>query len=196
MHLHQARTSANDGPSGRSPCPGLNALANHAYLPRSGRDLSYEDISLAASAAFNFAPDVFLLAFLAANETFSLSTTGSSLTINLRDLARHKTIEQDGSQTRNDIYFGDNLHFDATVFAPVAADLGLDDAEGFVTVETAARARAKRFALAQSVNPDFTPGDGPTMASVGTTALYLATNWAFEAEAAPKAWVRSFLGEL
>ncbi|KAK5164869.1 uncharacterized protein LTR77_009533 [Saxophila tyrrhenica] len=182
----------------RSPCPGLNALANHGWLPRSGKDISYEQIQSAATNAYNFGPNVYLDAFLMANETFKLSTTGSSLTINLQDLARHDAIEADGSQSRNDFYFGDDLHYDASVFAPVAADLGLDDYgedDAYVTVETAAKARAARQVAAKAVNPTFNASEAQVVGSIGTTALYLTTLWDFDAEAAPKAWVKAFFEE-
>ena len=126
-------------------------MANHGFLPRNGLDISYEDINIAAEQAFNFESDVFISAFLLANETFKLSTTGNPLTINLRDLARHNTIEVDGSMTRNDLYFGDDVHFDATVFAGVAASLGLDGyspGDAYVTVETAAKMHVAREELA------------------------------------------------
>ncbi|KAK4579805.1 hypothetical protein LTR86_000006 [Recurvomyces mirabilis] len=182
----------------RSPCPGLNALANHGWLRRSGLNISFPEIDYAAKNVYNFAPETYLGAFLAANQTFNLSTSGSSLTINLRDLARHATIEQDGSQSRNDIYFGDDLHYDATVFAGVAASLGLEDSNppnAYVTVSIAAKARAARQALAKSVNPTYSTGPGPELGSIGTTALYLATLWDFSASGAPKAWVKTFFEE-
>ncbi|KAK5723290.1 hypothetical protein LTR15_004987 [Elasticomyces elasticus] len=182
----------------RSPCPGLNALANHGWLPRSGRDISYEDIQYAAANAYNFAPDTYHPAFLIANETFKLSTTGSSLTINLRDLTKHDAIEADGSQSRNDIYFGDNLHYDVTVFSKVAADLKLDDYsdnENHVTVQSAAKALAARQVEAKRVNPTFNASATQIQGSFGTTALYLATLWDFDAKAAPKAWVKAFFEE-
>ncbi len=40
----------------RSPCPGLNALANHGYINRNGRNIKGEDIISAASAVYNIAP--------------------------------------------------------------------------------------------------------------------------------------------
>lgn len=80
----------------------------------------------------------------------------------------------------------------------MAADLGLDDyngGEAYVTVETAAKARAKRQVAAKVVNPTFNASDTQVMGSIATTALYLTTMWDFDAEAAPKAWVKAFLGE-
>ncbi|KAL7906651.1 Chloroperoxidase [Trichoderma velutinum] len=182
----------------RSPCPGLNALANHGYLPRNGKNLDYEMINEAAQAAYNFAPDFYRDAVNMVFE-FNISTTDRpSETFNLFDLARHDTIEADGSLTRNDIYFGDDVHFDASVWAPVAKDLGLihyDSSDRFVTVETAARATKNRYDLSKSINPEFNASMHQHLTEYGTTALYLLTVWDDSENAAPKPWVKALLGE-
>jgi hypothetical protein len=186
----------------RSPCPVLNALANHNYLPRNGKDLDYAMINNATQEAYNFASGVPLGLV---NEVFQfyISTTNKpNETFNLVDLARHDTIEVDGSLTRNNIWFGDDWHFDATVFAPVTKDLGLseyhhaDNAGGFVTVETAAKATKNRYELAKRVNPVFNASAAQHALEYATTALYLLTLWDEEKQAAPKAWVKALLGEL
>lgn len=156
-------------------------------------------INTAAKEAYNFADGVFVQAVDMVFQ-FNISTTDRPTeTFHLVDLARHDTIEVDGSLTRNDIYFGDDNHFDATVFAPVARDLGLDQsdrgADEFVTVETAAKATKKRTELAQSVNPTFNNSEIRHVTEYGTTGLYLLTVWDEERKAAPKPWVQALLGE-
>lgn len=129
---------------------------------------------------------------------FNISTTNRpNETFNLVDLARHDTIEADGSLTRNDIYFGDDVHFDASVFAPLAKDLGLDQdrrADKFVTVEAAAKATRNRLELAKNVNPEFNASAFQHLTEYGTTALYLLTLWDEDHAASPKAWVKALLG--
>ncbi|KAK3191688.1 hypothetical protein K4F52_002111 [Lecanicillium sp. MT-2017a] len=182
----------------RSPCPGLNALANHGYLPRDGKDIDYEAINEASCSAYNFESgfykDVVDMVF-----KFNISTTSRPTeTFDLRDLARHDTIEVDGSLTRNDIYFGDDVHFDATVWNPVAKDLGLNQFhffDRFVTVETAAKATKNRLELAKSINPQFNASVMQHLTEYGTTALYLLAVWDDEKVAAPKGWVKALLGE-
>ncbi|CVK85463.1 hypothetical protein LB506_005644 [Fusarium annulatum] len=182
----------------RSPCPGLNALANHGYLPRDGANLDYDMINHAAQAAYNFEDGFYIDAV---NMVFQLniSTTNQpSKTFHLRDLAQHDQIEVDGSLTRNDIFFGDDLHFDATVFDPVARDLGLDKIsrkDKYVTVETAAKATKHRLDLAKRVNPEFNASVHQHQTEYGTTALYLLTVWDEQQKAAPKHWVKALLGE-
>ncbi|GFG20469.1 conserved hypothetical protein [Aspergillus udagawae] len=51
----QAPIQATDS---RSPCPALNALANHDILPRSGKHISYKQLSHAIQHAYNLAPSL------------------------------------------------------------------------------------------------------------------------------------------
>lgn len=46
----------------RGPCPGLNTLANHGYINRSGRNIAYDALIDAATKAYSvyrrvFCPD-------------------------------------------------------------------------------------------------------------------------------------------
>ena len=61
--------------------------------------------------------------------------------------------------TRNDLYFGDDVHFDATVFAGVAESLGLNGYspnDAYVTIETAAKMHVSREELASVYTKDGT----------------------------------------
>lgn len=129
-----------------------------------------------------------------------LSTTGNSSTFNLADLAKHNYMEFDGSLSRNDFYFGDNLHFDPKIWATMSHWMALnkvtsDPMSKYVTVESAAKARALRVADAKKVNPTFNASATEIMGSPGTTALWLTTLWDDSVGAAPKEWVKSFFGK-
>lgn len=107
----------------RSPCPGLNTLANHGILPRDGKNLDIPTVAAAALLAYNISTDavnVFGALGLAA------STTGDAKTFHLKDLAQHdpQVLEHDASMTRNDSYFGDDLAFSETAFARTVASWG------------------------------------------------------------------------
>ncbi|KAG8929956.1 hypothetical protein FRC02_004842 [Tulasnella sp. 418] len=92
---------ATPGPNdSRSPCPGLNALANHGILPRNGKRLTYKQMSKAIQDAYNLSP-----------------TLGDQLTasayqvdqgrgwIDLHDLNVLGIVQHDASLTRPDIRF-------------------------------------------------------------------------------------------
>lgn len=128
-----------------------------------------------------------------------MTTTGNKSTINLVDLARHDEIEFDGSLSRNDIYFGDDLHFDPTIWASTAKRLGLYESNGshsskYVTIEAAAKARAARVEDAKAANPTFNASTNEIMGSPGTTALYITTLWDEKEGAVPKSWIKAFFG--
>lgn len=177
----------------------MNVLANHGWLPRSGKNIDLPTLHAAVSGAYNYAPDTFDSAFQQAI-TCNLSTTGNPSTFNLADLVKHDCIEFDGSLSRNDFYFGDALHFDPKIWGTTAKRLGLydigrDPKSKYVTVEVAAKARAERVADAMRVNPTFNASANEMQGSPGTTALYLVTLWDDAVGAAPKAWVKSFFGK-
>lgn len=150
------------------------------------------------SGGYNYVPHALDDAFLQA-VGFNLTTTGNRSTIHLDDLARHDDIEFDGSLSRNDIYFGDNLHFDHKIWEGVAKSLRLYDtleseSDQFVTIEMAAKARAARVAEAKKVNPTFNASAMEMQGSPGTTGIWLATLWSDKYGAVPKSWVKAFFG--
>lgn len=148
--------------------------------------------------AYNYEHHAFDGAFQAALD-FKLSTSGNSSTFHLADLAKHDTIEFDGSLSRSDYYLGDDLHFDPAIWHTVAEHLNLyktgpSEQDKYVTVEAAAKARAARVKDAMRANPRFNASTTQMFGSPGTSALYLATLWDAKAKAAPKTWVRAFFG--
>jgi hypothetical protein len=64
----------------------LNALANHGYLPRDGKNISLARLVMACKEGINLAPDATLLVGLKALQT---STTRNPFTFHLTDLAKH-----------------------------------------------------------------------------------------------------------
>ncbi|KAI5118879.1 hypothetical protein M0805_003554 [Coniferiporia weirii] len=76
----------------RSPCPALNTMANHGYLPRDGRKLSGTVLTRALMECYNLSWP--LAAFLSWGGVALLGQVGL---FSLRDLARHNRIEHDAS---------------------------------------------------------------------------------------------------
>lgn len=70
----------------RSPCPMLNALANHGYLPRDGKDVSLADLVTGFKESINLAPEA---TFLVTVKALQASSTGNFLTLHLDDLNKH-----------------------------------------------------------------------------------------------------------
>ncbi|KAI0368133.1 Cloroperoxidase [Pilatotrama ljubarskyi] len=97
----------------RSPCPALNALANHGYLPRDGRGLTATQLSSAIQEVYGLSP-VFA-ALLAYGGVARCGTKGK---LDLHDLAVHNLVEHDGSLVHADAAPGEK-------YAPINVDVAL-----------------------------------------------------------------------
>ncbi|KAH6692686.1 Chloroperoxidase [Plectosphaerella plurivora] len=151
----------------RSPCPMVNSLANHGYLPRDGLNISLADLIVGFTDAVNLDPAA---TTLVGSKALTTSTTGNSATFNLDDLRTHGVIEHDGSLSRNDIFFGDNYSFNKTIWGSVAAHFTNET----ISIPTAAAARKARLAAAAAANPEFSLNADGTQFSFIETALYLS----------------------
>lgn len=107
----------------RSPCPALNSLANHGLLPRDGKNIDLTTLENGMFLGFSLAKAA---TDFVGNSALSTSTTGNASTFNLNDLAQHdpQALEHDGSMTRNDTHFGDNLSFNDQAWARTVANWG------------------------------------------------------------------------
>ncbi|KAK7704977.1 hypothetical protein SLS64_008325 [Diaporthe eres] len=127
----------------RSPCPGLNGLANQGYIPRDGRNIDPAQLSEAMLEVMNLQIAPFETEI---NTTLAHSTTGNSSTFNLEDSNVHNDIEIDGSLSRKDLYFGDNIHFDHDIWAQSSSKFEGD----IITIRTAAESRRYRTQMAEA----------------------------------------------
>lgn len=93
----------------RSPCPMVNTLANHGFLPRNGRDVKPNDI-YQVLLLLRFTPvlSASFIAFIyshyneALPDKSALSTLGFTNRINLNQLRVYDVLEHDVSLTRQD----------------------------------------------------------------------------------------------
>jgi len=60
----------------RSPCPGLNTLANHGYLPHDGQNLDFNSLKQVLVDVFGLTPTFGLVFAHAASNKFAAKTTG------------------------------------------------------------------------------------------------------------------------
>ncbi|CAJ0543346.1 Ff.00g005320.m01.CDS01 [Fusarium sp. VM40] len=169
----------------RSPCPMVNAVANHGYLPRNGLNISLDDLIVAFTDAVNLDPAATTLVGLKA------LTTGNNVTFNLDDLKKHGVIEHDGSLSRGDIYFGDNISFNETIWESTAAHF----TESTISIKTAAKARKDRLEAAAAVNPEFSLPASQAQFSFIETALYLSVFGNTDDGNANTEWVKTLFQE-
>lgn len=78
----------------RSPCPLLNALANHNIIPRSGKNITLSILEAGFKKYVNVGPDV---AAFAGGAALTTSPIVNSTSFNLNDVDKHNVIEHDGS---------------------------------------------------------------------------------------------------
>ncbi|KAG7387871.1 hypothetical protein PHYBOEH_008111 [Phytophthora boehmeriae] len=126
----------------RSPCPAVNTLANHGYLPRNGRNITKSMMKAAIMDIFNMANDSATTQVSPLPEVFALDF-----------LSTHDFIEHDASLVRADLYYG---------FDPMTVDLALaedflarDDGAGMINTTAVARARTDRETVGQAENPEY-----------------------------------------
>ncbi|KAG6830338.1 hypothetical protein H0H87_008434 [Tephrocybe sp. NHM501043] len=179
----------------RGPCPGLNTLANHGYLPRNGV-ASFAEIIDGTTKGFNM--DYDLASGFAA---FGILASGNAyldkLSIGLdtplipplpgkidgpktRGLGFHGRFEGDISMTRQDVAIGDNNRFQPELFdellsfvARYGNDSTVTGPKSIVNEESLSLFRKKRFEESQANNPKLQYPTGRLFRSYGESGFAL-----------------------
>ncbi|KIJ47013.1 hypothetical protein M422DRAFT_29002 [Sphaerobolus stellatus SS14] len=113
----------------RGPCPALNTLANHGYLPRTGVARP-DEIVTAVMEGLNLGNDfakflVYQAFLMNGNPLTNLMSIGTKTSLTGQDpptpalvggLSQHGTFEGDTSMSRVDAFFGDPAAFNQTRF--------------------------------------------------------------------------------
>ncbi|KAL0573897.1 hypothetical protein V5O48_008045 [Marasmius crinis-equi] len=173
----------------RSPCPGLNTLANHGFLPRDGRNITVPMIVQAGLKGFNIQPDV-----LRPAAKLGLLSSPEEQSLTLEDLKLHNTlVEGDASLSREDFDInGDNLHFNETIFATLA-----NSNPGSDVYNTTSAGQVQHARLADSIarNPNVTNTLMRGQGRSGASAFYLSVMGDPVTGVAPKQFVQIFFRE-
>ncbi|KAJ6574393.1 Chloroperoxidase [Mycena capillaripes] len=160
----------------RGPCPAMNTLANHGYIPRNGI-ASFEEITLALMEAFNL--ELRFAAAMAANNILTrgnpfvdkVSIGGESPLVPplpgkidgpvTGGIAKHGRFEGDASMTRADAFIGDNRDFQNILYDLDLLQLGKfgdngPDGDGTVfNLATMIAIKKQNIAMDQAANPKF-----------------------------------------
>ncbi|KAH8912914.1 Cloroperoxidase [Coniochaeta sp. PMI_546] len=97
----------------RGPCPMMNTLANHGFLPHDGRNITKDVVKSAMGGALNFDS---ALASLMFDQAIHINPEPNATFFTLDQLNAHGILEHDASLSRTDAYFGNNHVFNQTVF--------------------------------------------------------------------------------
>ncbi|KAF2498991.1 Cloroperoxidase [Lophium mytilinum] len=175
----------------RGPCPGLNALANHGYLPRDGiASMSKMMHRYSSRTVYGMGIDLGTLIGvmgtvysgnpLSLDPGFSIGGESSKVSNILGNVlgllgtprgldAAHNFIEADASNTRDDLYVtGDAATMNMTLFMDIYNSMG-----DVLTFDDVGARIAKRFEESKASNPHFY--SGPYTGMIGRNAGYAFT---------------------
>ncbi|KAF7360780.1 putative Cloroperoxidase [Mycena venus] len=171
----------------RAPCPGLNTLANHGYLPRNGRNITVPMIIQASLDGFNAGVDA-----IQPFAKFGLLSSAAPDTLNLNELVEHGLIEHDASLSRLDAALGDSLHFNEGQFSTLA-----NSNPGVNYYNTTSAGHVQRDLLAQSIRLNVNQTNTPKEFKIRTreSAFYLSVLGDPLTGIAPKNFVQIFFRE-
>ncbi|PRP76476.1 hypothetical protein PROFUN_15136 [Planoprotostelium fungivorum] len=147
----------------RSPCPALNTLANHNWLPHDGKNISKAALMSALTDGLNVGYDVALLL-----ATGAFSDLGTPETITLEELQKHNMIEHDASLSRLDNYLGDSTKLDQTLFERLlnASSDGIT-----ISIPDFVKYRRERQEESKTNNPSEVFGKKQLIAAAGEVVL-------------------------
>ncbi|TFK24484.1 Cloroperoxidase [Coprinopsis marcescibilis] len=151
----------------RGPCPGLNTLASHGYLPRNGVATPSQIIT-AVQEGFNMENKLAQLTTYFAmigdgNLITDLVSIGAKTPLTGMDppppaivggMHNHGTFEGDASLIRGDAFFGDNHSFNQTLFDQFK-EFSQKYGNGFYNLTVAAELRFHRIQQGVATNPQF-----------------------------------------
>ncbi|ESK91443.1 hypothetical protein Moror_2667 [Moniliophthora roreri MCA 2997] len=183
QHKFQAPSAAD----ARGPCPGLNTLANHGFLPRNGKNITIPAVLKAGLEGFNVHRDLLILAAKAALLASDLDTEFS-----LADIALHGNIEHDASLSRQDRNLGSNVVFNEDIYTTLAnSNPGVD----YFNTTSAGLVQQARTEQSRATNPNFRNTIKEFQIRTRESALYLSVMGDPETGIAPKKFVNILFRE-
>ena len=175
----------------RSPCPIINALANHGFIPRDGRNVSYDEVKTALSElgissalrtgltygsylehtdnpptgvwAFIQSPFAYFLRHFGMRDPDQRDSSGNEC-LNLDQLDRHNAVEHDVSLSRRDFGQGDNHTSQKDLVAQILNSSS--DGKKFTTNDFA-KLRKQRLEQQKRDNPDLMFGSAQETVAYG-----------------------------
>lgn len=166
----------------RAPCPCLNTLANHGFLPRDGKGLTPQIVQDALVTVLNV-------------DTSLAQTLANTLPphFTLADLGQHNFIEHDASLVHDDAFFGtDPSLVNHTLANELFTRAGGKDDE-LITKRVLAHFRADRETECKRTDPHFDFGLKREAAAYVEAAAFLLVLGDYDSETISVAHARSFL---
>ncbi|KAK1216757.1 hypothetical protein PQX77_020607 [Marasmius sp. AFHP31] len=183
QHQFQAPTETD----ARGPCPGLNTLANHGFLPHDGKNITIKMVLKAGLEGFNVHRDLLLLAAKA-----GVMASPSDDEFSLSDISLHGNIEHDASASRVDRDLGDNVPFNEEIFTTLAnSNPGVE----YYNTTSAGQVQKARLEHSKANNPNVHNTIKEILIRTRESALYLMVMGDPTTGKAPKEYVNIFFRE-
>lgn len=152
----------------RSPCPGLNTLANHGFIHHDGRNMTIPHLIKGLAEGMNIGAD-FTVAIGGAGLLSSPNPLGGAF--DLDDLSQHNfPIEHDASMSRQDAALGNDQPFYNPSWQQY---ISFFNGKTVTEIPTASKAKFARYNDSLTKNPQFQYGLREAVLSYGENALYL-----------------------
>jgi len=155
----------------RSPCPMINALANHHVLPHDGKLITKTMAVDALTNSINLSSGI---ANVFASVAVKANPDPKAQSFDLNHVDKHGLIEHDVSLSRNDVALGDNHTFDIEIWKTLLESYG-DATE--TSFELVSKARYERLVACKKAHEvakkDLQYGIKEFVLSYGESALLL-----------------------
>ncbi|KEQ74214.1 Cloroperoxidase [Aureobasidium namibiae CBS 147.97] len=147
----------------RGPCPMMNTLANHNYIPRNGGNITKDNAIRGLGEALNFDE---ALASLMWEQAIIANPAPNATFFTLDHLNRHNILEHDASLSRADAYFSNASTFSASIFSQTTKFWNKDT----LTAEMLANSKLARMIESRAFNPDYAFTSGNEEFALGEVA--------------------------
>ncbi|CAG8822533.1 32533_t:CDS:2, partial [Gigaspora margarita] len=162
----------------RSPCPALNAMANHGYLPRDGKNITPRQLFESLQEVFN--ETTFLATFQVVNcftmygkwfagKMYDMRVCNLLLYTGDEDLQTHGKLEHDASLCHVDTALGENW----VVKKDLVDQLIANAIDGKIQPESLKNTFRARYSDSKEKNPGFTFGSFQVQLASGEYSLFL-----------------------
>ncbi|KAI0168062.1 Chloroperoxidase [Pestalotiopsis sp. NC0098] len=170
---YQARDYSSWSPAGpddyRGPCPMMNTLANHGFLPHDGRNVTKANAVAALGNGINFDPDLASLMW------------EQAVIANPQPNATFFTL-------RSDAFFGNNHVFNQTIFDTTRVYWTSEE----LTAQMLADGKLARQITSRSQNPNYTFTETTEHFSLGEVAAPIIVFGDMTAGTVNRTWVEYF----
>lgn len=178
----------------RSPCPGINTLANHGIIPRDGKNVPISLLHQQLSAIYPVSEDFLTIPIADAFEnglTHVDPNDGSIHLLTLDRLSEAKVMEHDASFFRQDAFFGDGVQ--ASIDESLIVQLFEQHNRDTLSFDDILAFQTKRIKDSLKNNPEATFSEDDIFAMAEQATFLLVFGQDDDLESVPKNILREWM---